>query len=164
MLAFNCYYDAIGFDSSGLAAPAELIRKARHEQTQTSIQKREASLRDIKKGKEMKYIVAIIQPGKVEAVYNALLEIGVSGLTTTEVQGYGRQKGKTEMYRGAEYTVNFLPKMKIEVAVSGKMAGKVVAAIKTASESGKIGDGKIFTLDLADAMRIRTGETGAEAL
>ena len=120
--------------------------------------------RDIKKGKKMKYIVAIIQPGKVEAVYNALLEIGVSGLTTTEVHGYGRQKGKTEMYRGAEYVVNFIPKMKIEVAVSSKMVGKVVAAIKTASESGKIGDGKIFTLDLADAMRIRTGETGAEAL
>ena len=112
----------------------------------------------------MKYIVAIIQPGKVEAVYNALLEVGINGLTTTEVHGYGRQKGKTEMYRGAEYVVNFIPKMKIEVAVSTKMAGKVVAAIKAASESGKIGDGKIFTLDLADAMRIRTGETGAEAL
>ena len=112
----------------------------------------------------MKYIVAIIQPGKVEAVYNALLELGVSGLTTTEVQGYGRQKGKTEMYRGAEYNVNFLPKMKVEVAVSSKDAAKVVTAIKAASESGKIGDGKIFTLDLADAMRIRTGETGAEAL
>ena len=120
--------------------------------------------RDIKKGKKMKYIVAIIQPGKVEAVYNALLEIGVSGLTTTEVQGYGRQKGKTEMYRGAEYVVNFIPKMKIEVAVSSKMAGEVIATIKAASESGKIGDGKIFTLDLVDAMRIRTGETGAEAL
>ena len=120
--------------------------------------------RYIKKGEDMKYIVAIIQPGKVEDVYNALLEIGISGLTTTEVQGYGRQKGKTEMYRGAEYNVNFLPKMKIEVAVSSKDAGKVVTAIKDASESGKIGDGKIFTLDLADAMRIRTGETGAEAL
>ena len=164
MLAFNCYHGAIECDSSGLAAPTELIREARHEQTQTSSQKKVAGLRDIKKGKEMKYIVAIIQPGKVEAVYNALLEIGVSGLTTTEVHGYGRQKGKTEMYRGAEYVVNFLPKMKIEVAVSSEMAGKVVAAIKTASESGKIGDGKIFTLDLADAMRIRTGETGAEAL
>ena len=164
MLAFNCYYGAIGFDSSGLAAPTEIIREVRHEQTQTSIHCKEASLRDIKKGNEMKYIVAIIQPGKVEAVYNALIEIGVSGLTTTEVHGYGRQKGKSEMYRGAEYTVNFLPKMKIEVAVSSKIAGKVVAAIKTASESGKIGDGKIFTLDLADAMRIRTGETGAEAL
>ena len=122
------------------------------------------SWHDIKKGKEMKYIVAIIQPGKVEAVYNALLELGVSGLTTTEVQGYGRQKGKTEMYRGAEYVVNFLPKMKVEVAVSSKTAEKVVATIKAASETGKIGDGKIFTLDLADAMRIRTGETGAEAL
>ena len=163
MLAFNCYYDAIEYDSSGLAAPTELIRKARHERSLTC-HKKKTRRRDIKKGKKMKYIVAIIQPGKVEAVYNALLEIGVSGLTTTEVHGYGRQKGKTEMYRGAEYVVNFLPKMKIEVAVSSKMAGKVVAAIKTASESGKIGDGKIFTLDLADAMRIRTGETGAEAL
>ena len=112
----------------------------------------------------MKYIVAIIQPGKVEAVYSALLELGVSGLTTTEVQGYGRQKGKTEMYRGAEYVVNFIPKVKIEVAVAANMAGKVIAAIKAASETGKIGDGKIFTLDLSDAMRIRTGETGAEAL
>ena len=120
--------------------------------------------REIQKGEEMKYIVAIIQPGKVEAVYNALLELGVSGLTTTEVQGYGRQKGKTEMYRGAEYNVNFLPKMKVEVAVSDKEAVKVVSAIKAASESGKIGDGKIFTFDLADAMRIRTGEKGAEAL
>ena len=85
-------------------------------------------------------------------------------MTTTEVQGYGRQKGKTEMYRGAEYNVNFLPKMKVEVAVSDKEAAKVVSAIKASSESGKIGDGKIFTFDLADAMRIRTGETGAEAL
>ena len=122
MLAFNCYHDAIECDSNGLAAPTELLREARHEQTQTSIHKKETSLRDIKKGKEMKYIVAIIQPGKVEAVHNALLEIGVNGLTTTEVHGYGRQKGKTEMYRGAEYTVNFLPKMKIEVAVSGSFA------------------------------------------
>ena len=112
----------------------------------------------------MKNIVAIIQPGKDEAVHNALVELGVSGLTTSEVHGYGRQKGKTETYRGAEYVVNFIPKMKIEVAVSSNLAGKVVAAIKTASESGKIGDGKIFTLDLSDAMRIRTGETGAEAL
>jgi nitrogen regulatory protein P-II 2 len=112
----------------------------------------------------MKYIIAIIQPGKVEALYNALSELGVTGLTTTEVHGYGRQKGKTEMYRGAEYVVNFLPKMKVEVAVTSKIAGKVIAAIKAAAETGKIGDGKIFTLDLADAMRIRTGETGAEVL
>ena len=112
----------------------------------------------------MKYIIAIIQPGKLDAVHEALGVIGISGMTVSEVQGYGRQKGKTEMYRGAEYEVNFLPKMKVEVAVSSKMAEKVVATIKTASETGKIGDGKIFTLDLSDAMRIRTGETGAEAL
>ena len=112
----------------------------------------------------MKYIIAIVQPGKVEAVHNALLELGVTGLTTTEVQGYGRQKGKTEMYRGAEYVINFLPKMKVEVAVTSEMAAKVVAAIKGAAETGRIGDGKIFTLDLAESMRIRTGETGAEAL
>ena len=112
----------------------------------------------------MKYIIAIIQPGKVDAVHNALLELGVSGLTTTEVQGYGRQKGKTEMYRGAEYIVNFLPKMKVEVAVPSDIAGKVIAAVQAAAETGKIGDGKIFTLDLADALRIRTGENGVEAL
>ena len=112
----------------------------------------------------MKYIIAIIQPGKVEAVHNTLSELGVSGLTTTEVHGYGRQKGKTETYRGAEYVVNFLPKMKVEVAVTSKIAAKVVDAIKAATDTGRIGDGKIFTLDLADAVRIRTGETGAEAL
>jgi nitrogen regulatory protein PII len=112
----------------------------------------------------MKYIVAIIQPGKLDAVHDALLEIGVTGLTASEVQGYGRQKGKSEIYRGAEYVVNFLPKVKIEVAVPSKIAEKVVAAIKSCTATGKIGDGKIFTLDLADAMRIRTGETGADAL
>ena len=112
----------------------------------------------------MKYIVAIIQPSKLDAVHDALLEIGVTGLTTSEVQGYGRQKGKSEIYRGAEYVVNFLPKVKIEVAVPSKIAEKVVAAIKSCTSTGKIGDGKIFTLDLADAMRIRTGETGADAL
>ena len=112
----------------------------------------------------MKYIIAIIQHGKIDAVHNALIELGVSGLTTTEVQGYGRQKGKTEMYRGAEYVVNFLPKVKVEVAVEGKIVGKVVSAIQSAAETGKIGDGKIFTLDLSDAMRIRTGETGVDAL
>jgi nitrogen regulatory protein PII len=112
----------------------------------------------------MKYIVAIIQPGRLTAVHEALAGIGVEGLTTSEVQGYGRQKGKSEMYRGAEYTVNFLPKIKIEIAVDATMVDKVVETIKTASESGKIGDGKIFTLDLMSAMRIRTGETGAEAL
>ena len=112
----------------------------------------------------MKYIVAIIQPGRLTAVHEALAGIGVEGLTTSEVQGYGRQKGKSEMYRGAEYTVNFLPKIKIEIAVDATMVDKVVETIKTASESGRIGDGKIFTLDLMSAMRIRTRETGAEAL
>ena len=112
----------------------------------------------------MKYIVAIIQPGRLTAVHEALAGIGIEGLTTSEVQGYGRQKGKSEMYRGAEYTVHFLPKVKIEIAVDANMADKVVETIKTASESGKIGDGKIFTLGLESATRIRTGETGADAL
>ena len=112
----------------------------------------------------MKYIVAIIQPGRLTAVHEALAGIGIEGLTTSEVQGYGRQKGKSEMYRGAEYTVHFLPKVKIEIAVDANMADKVVETIKDASESGKIGDGKIFTLDLESATRIRTGETGADAL
>ncbi|MDB2324849.1 P-II family nitrogen regulator [Alphaproteobacteria bacterium] len=112
----------------------------------------------------MKYIIAIIQPGRLTAVHEALTGIGIEGLTASEVQGYGRQKGKSEMYRGAEYTVQFLPKVKIEIAVDSKMADKVVETIKGASESGKIGDGKIFTLDLEAATRIRTGETGADAL
>ncbi len=112
----------------------------------------------------MKYIVAIIQPGKLTAVHGALLDIDIAGMTVTEVQGYGRQKGKSEIYRGAEYTVDFLPKVKIEVAVSAEMAGKAVEAIKEVGASGKIGDGKIFTFDLQDAVRIRTGETGEGAL
>lgn len=112
----------------------------------------------------MKYIMAIIQPGKLMAVHDALVEIGITGLTVTEVQGYGRQKGKSEIYRGAEYTVHFLPKIKLEVAVPAKMAAKTVEAIKTASDTGKIGDGKIFTFALADALRIRTSETGESAL
>jgi len=112
----------------------------------------------------MKYIIAIIQPGRLTAVHEALLEIGITGMTVTEVQGYGRQKGKSEIYRGAEYTVNFLPKVKIELAVSAKVAAKAIDAIKSASSSGKIGDGKIFTFDLQDAIRIRTSETGESAL
>ena len=112
----------------------------------------------------MKYIVAIIQPGRLSAVHDALMAIGIEGLTTSEVQGYGRQKGKTEVYRGAEYTVNFLPKVKIEIAVDGKMVESACDAIKSAAESGKIGDGKIFVLDLESALRIRTGETGSSAL
>ena len=112
----------------------------------------------------MKYIVAIIQPGKLTAVHEAMLEIGITGMTVTEVQGYGRQKGKSEIYRGAEYTVHFLPKVKIELAVSAKMAGKAVEAIKDASTTGKIGDGKIFISTIEETVRIRTGETGKKAI
>ena len=112
----------------------------------------------------MKYIVAIIQPSRLAAVHEALQGIGIEGLTTSEVQGYGRQKGKTEVYRGTEYTVNFLPKINIEIAVAADMAERACDAIKTAAESGKIGDGKVFVLDLDSALRIRTGEIGAAAL
>ena len=112
----------------------------------------------------MKYIVAIIQPSRLAAVHEALQGIGIEGLTTSEVQGYGRQKGKTEVYRGTEYTVNFLPKIKIEIAVAADMAERACDAIKTAAESGKIGDGKVFVLDLDSALRIWTGEIGAAAL
>jgi nitrogen regulatory protein P-II 2 len=119
---------------------------------------------DVKEGQDMKYIIAIIQPGKLTAVHDALLDIGITGMTVTEVQGYGRQKGKSEIYRGAEYTVHFLPKIKIELALPAKMATKAIDVIKTASSSGKIGDGKIFTFDLQEAVRIRTSETGDSAL
>ena len=112
----------------------------------------------------MKYIVAIIQPSRLAAVHEALMAIGIEGLTTSEVQGYGRQKGKTEVYRGTEYTVNFLPKVKIEIAVDGGMVEKACEAIKSAAESGKIGDGKVFVIDLESALRIRTGEIGVAAL
>jgi nitrogen regulatory protein P-II 2 len=112
----------------------------------------------------MKYIIAIIQPGKLTAVHDALLDIGITGMTVTEVQGYGRQKGKSEIYRGAEYTVHFLPKVKIELALPTKMLAKAIDVIKTASSSGKIGDGKIFIFDLQEAVRIRTDETGDSAL
>lgn len=112
----------------------------------------------------MKYIVAIIQPSRLAAVHEALQGIGIDGLTTSEVQGYGRQKGKTEVYRGTEYTVNFLPKIKIEIAVASDMAERACDAIKGAAESGKIGDGKVFVLDLESALRIRTGEIGEAAL
>ena len=112
----------------------------------------------------MKYIIAIIQPGKLTAVHDALLEIGITGMTVTEVQGYGRQKGKSEIYRGAEYTVHFLPKVKIEIALPAKLVTRAVDTIKTASSTDKIGDGKIFTFDLQEAVRIHTSETGESAL
>ena len=112
----------------------------------------------------MKLIIAIIKPFKLDAVRDALTGMGVQGLTVTEVKGYGRQKGHTEIYRGAEYAVSFLPKLKIEVAVVASEAEKAAEAIAEAAKTGQIGDGKIFVLDLESAMRIRTGETNADAL
>ena len=112
----------------------------------------------------MKIVMAIIKPFKLDEVRDALTAAGVHGLTVTEVKGYGRQKGHTEIYRGTEYAVNFLPKIKIEVAVSSDQVNKVVDAISAAAKTGQIGDGKIFVLDLDHAVRIRTGETDAAAL
>src|SRR5688500_11558132 len=112
----------------------------------------------------MKIVMAIIKPFKLEEVRDALTAIGVQGLTVTEVKGYGRQKGHTEIYRGAEYAVNFLPKLKVEVAVPSAETEKVAEAIAEAAKTGQIGDGKIFVLDLLSALRIRTGEAGEEAL
>jgi nitrogen regulatory protein P-II 2 len=112
----------------------------------------------------MKIVMAIIKPFKLDEVRDALTAAGVHGLTVTEVKGYGRQKGHTEIYRGTEYAVNFLPKIKIEVAVPTDQADKVVDAITSAAKTGQIGDGKIFILNLDHAVRIRTGETDAAAL
>src|SRR6185312_13828186 len=112
----------------------------------------------------MKIIMAIIKPFKLEEVRDALTAIGVHGLTVTEVKGYGRQKGHTEIYRGAEYAVSFLPKLKIEVAVSAGIVTSVIDAIAGAAKTGQIGDGKIFVFAIDSAMRIRTGETDAAAL
>jgi nitrogen regulatory protein P-II 2 len=112
----------------------------------------------------MKLVMAIIKPFKIEDVREALTSAGVEGLTITEVKGYGRQKGQTEIYRGAEYTVNFLPKLKIEVVVSDELAPRVTEVIQAAAFTGKIGDGKIFVLDVDQAVRIRTGDVGAAAL
>jgi len=112
----------------------------------------------------MKIVMAIIKPFKLDDVRDALTSIGVHGMTVTEVKGYGRQKGHTEIYRGAEYSVSFLPKLKIEVAVGSEQVDNVVEAIITAAKTGQIGDGKIFILGLDHAVRIRTGETDAAAL
>jgi nitrogen regulatory protein P-II 2 len=112
----------------------------------------------------MKIVMAIIKPFKLDEVRDALTAAGVHGLTVTEVKGYGRQKGHTEIYRGTEYAVNFLPKIKIEVAVSSDQANKVVDAITAAAKTGQIGDGKIFVYDIDHAVRIRTGETDSAAL
>lgn len=112
----------------------------------------------------MKLITAIIKPFKLDEVREALADYGVSGLTVTEVKGFGRQKGHTELYRGAEYVVDFLPKVKIEAAVSEDVVDRVIEAIESAARTGKIGDGKIFVYELEQVVRIRTGETGKEAL
>ena len=112
----------------------------------------------------MKLIVAVIKPFKLDEVREALTPLGIQGLTVSEVKGFGRQKGQTEIYRGAEYIVNFLPKVKIEVAVNDDVVDRVVEAIQSAAQTGKIGDGKIFIFDIVQAIRIRTGETNNDAL
>jgi len=112
----------------------------------------------------MKLVMAVIKPFKLDGVREALTELGVQGLTVSEVKGFGRQKGQTEIYRGAEYAVNFLPKVKIEVVVADDLLDRVVESIQSTASTGKIGDGKIFVLDVSRAVRIRTGESGADAL
>ncbi len=112
----------------------------------------------------MKFITAIIQPHRLDHVREALQRIGAEGMTVTEVRGYGRQKGQKEIYRGAEYSVAFVPKLKVEVAAPDDRAEEIVSAIRSAANTGKIGDGKIFVIDLLAAMRVRTGEQDADAL
>ena len=112
----------------------------------------------------MKIVMAIIKPFKLDDVREALSEIGVTGMTVTESRGFGRQKGHTELYRGAEYVVDFLPKIKVEVAIADSKCDEVIEAIRKVANTGKIGDGKIFLFDLLDVIRIRTGEKGDEAI
>jgi nitrogen regulatory protein P-II 2 len=112
----------------------------------------------------MKLVTAIIKPFRLDDVRNALSEVGVNGMTVTEVKGFGRQRGHTELYRGAEYVVDFLPKSKVEVAISDDLVERVIEAITAAARTGKVGDGKIFVTDLQQVMRIRTGEAGDNAL
>ena len=112
----------------------------------------------------MKQITAVIKPFKLEEVRESLAEVGVTGLTVTEVKGFGRQKGHTELYRGAEYVVDFLPKVKIEIAVDESILDRVIEAIEQSARTGKIGDGKVFVFELEQVIRIRTGETGPDAL
>ena len=112
----------------------------------------------------MKLIIAVIKPFKLDEVREALSAIGVQGITATEVKGFGRQKGHTELYRGAEYVVDFLPKIKLEIAVSDELLDKTIETISKSASTGKIGDGKIFVLDLQDAIRVRTGDRGDSAL
>jgi nitrogen regulatory protein P-II 2 len=125
-------------------------------------QARSPNLVDV--GENMKFVTAIIKPFKLDEVREALSAIGVTGLTVTEVKGFGRQKGHTELYRGAEYVVDFLPKVKIEVAIKAELLERVIEAIEKAANTGKIGDGKIFVTSLEQVVRIRTGESGPDAL
>ncbi|WP_425409000.1 P-II family nitrogen regulator [Hyphococcus sp.] len=112
----------------------------------------------------MKYIIAVVKPHRLEPIREALTAIGVEGLTVSDVKGFGRQKGHSEVYRGAEYQVDFVPKVKLELAVEASMAARVVEAITASAKTDRIGDGKIFVLDLQEVVRVRTGETGAAAL
>jgi nitrogen regulatory protein P-II 2 len=122
------------------------------------------SLFTTQRGTIMKLVTAIIKPFKLDEVREALSAIGVQGVTVTEVKGFGRQKGHTELYRGAEYVVDFLPKVKIEIAIKADLLEQVIEAIEKSANTGKIGDGKIFVFELEQAIRIRTGETGSDAL
>jgi len=122
------------------------------------------NLTNREKENSMKLIKAIIKPFKLDEVKDALTEIGVEGMTVSEVKGFGRQKGHTEIYRGSEYTVDFIPKVKLEVAVGDEVVDKVIDAIVTSAQTGKIGDGKVFVLPIEQAVRIRTGEKGDEAV
>ena len=112
----------------------------------------------------MKFIVAIVQPFKLDAVREGLSELGVEGLTASEVRGFGRQKGHREVYRGSEYTINYVPKVKLEIAVADELAERVIETIQNIAQTGKIGDGKIFVFELNEAIRVRTGEKGERAL
>ena len=112
----------------------------------------------------MKFIVAIVQPFKLDAVREGLSELGVEGLTASEVRGFGRQKGHREVYRGSEYTINYVPKVKLEIAVVDEMAERVIETVQNIAQTGKIGDGKIFVFEMSEAIRVRTGETGEGAL
>jgi nitrogen regulatory protein P-II 2 len=121
-------------------------------------------IRAVAKGDKVKFIIAVIKPFKLDEVREALGQIGVAGMTVSEVKGFGRQKGQTEIYRGAEYSTNMLPKVKLEIAASDDLAPQIVETIQSTAATDAIGDGKIFVIDLASATRIRTGETGDTAL
>ena len=112
----------------------------------------------------MKFIVAIVQPFKLDAVREGLSELGIEGLTASEVRGFGRQKGHREVYRGSEYTINYVPKVKLEIAVADELAERVIETVQNIAQTGKIGDGKIFVFEMSEAIRVRTGETGEGAL